>query len=147
MPRHRHTTRRQTDRGSVSVEMTMLVWPVAVIMAAFIAGAWTLSVARHDVHAAAAAAARAASQQHSPQAAATVAADTAQTALASSGRACTSLAVTVDTAEFTHGGHVEVTISCTADLSSLTSIGIPGNVTFQTEARAPIERFRELELP
>jgi len=147
MPRRRRTIRRRTDQGSVSVEMTMLVWPVAVIMAAFIAGAWLLSVARHDVHAAAAAAARAASQQHSPQAATAVATDTAQSALASSGRACTSLTVGVDTTEFTHGGHVEVTISCTANLSSLTSIGIPGTVTFQTDARAPIETFRELELP
>lgn len=76
-----------------------------------------------------------------------MATETAQTALASSGRACTSLAVTVDTAEFTHGGHVEVTISCTADLSGLAGINIPGNVTFQTGARAPIETFRELELP
>ena len=148
MPRSHHRTGgagRRRDRGSVAVEMTMLVWPVAVIMAAFIAGAWLLSVARHDVHAATAAAARAASQQYDPRAAAAAATQTAQAALAESGRACTTLVVTVNTSTFTHGGHVEVSVACAVDVADLVGIQVPGDVTFQTAARAPIERFRELE--
>jgi Flp pilus assembly protein TadG len=150
MPHRRTTSRRQPDgrrgdRGSVAVEMTMLVWPVAVIMAAFIAGAWLLAVAKHDVHAAAAAAARAASQQQTPQAAITAADGAARAALESSGRACTSLNVTVDTALFTHGGHVDVTIACAVDAGGLVGIQAPGTITVQADARSPIEMFRELE--
>jgi Flp pilus assembly protein TadG len=138
---------RRRDRGAVAVEMTMLVWPVAVIMAAFIAGAWVLSVARHDVNAATAAAARAASQQHDPQSATATATQTAQAALAESGRACTTLTVTVDTSAFTHGGHVDVNVACTIDLGGLVGIEVPGSLTFQATARAPIETFRELGTP
>lgn len=146
MPHRSRNPSRRRDRGSVSVEMTMLVWPVTVIMAAFLAGVWVLQVANHDVHAAAGAAARAASQQHSPQAATSVAQETAQAALESAGRACTSLTVPVDTSQFTQGGWVEVTVECTLDLSGLAGIEVPGSVTFHATARAPIETFRELEV-
>jgi hypothetical protein len=143
MPQNAASTNR--DRGSVSIEMTMLVWPVAVIMAAFIAGAWLLAVARQDVHAAAASAARAATLQHSAATASTAAEDSARTALASAGRACAELTVTVDDSHFQHGGYVEVGVRCQVDLRGLTGLEIPGAVDLQATSRAPIETFRELE--
>jgi Flp pilus assembly protein TadG len=145
MPHRRRVAPANRDRGSVSIEMTMLVWPVAVIMAAFIAAAWLLAAARQDVYAAAASAARAATLQHSPSAATTAADNSAHTALANAGRVCADLLVTVDDTNFRHGGHVEVVVRCDIDLRGLTGLEIPGSVTFEGVSRAPIETFRELE--
>lgn len=130
----------------MSVEMTALVFPVTIIMAVFLLGTWQLSLARLDVHTAAAAAARAASLQPSPTLAATAADDTAQATLADAGRACATLAVDVDTSAFGPGGHVEVTITCQVTTGDLIGLGAPGTVPTSAAARAPIERFVELEV-
>jgi Flp pilus assembly protein TadG len=130
----------------MSVEMTALVFPVTVIMAVFLLGTWQLSVARLDVHTAAAAAARAASLQTSPIAAGVAANEAADVALGDAGRTCTTLTVSVDTSQFTHGGHVEVTVACQVTTGDLIGLDAPGAVPTSATARAPIETFRELEL-
>lgn len=137
---------RRADRGSMSVEITALVFPVTVIVSVLLLGTWQLSLARLDVHTAAAAAARAASLQPSTSLATTAASDTARATLADAGRACTNLDVQVDTDEFVPGGHVSVTITCHVATGDLTGVGAPGSVPTSAVARAPIERFVELEV-
>ena len=135
---------QQRDRGSVSIEMTMLVWPVTVIMATLIAAGWMLAAARQQVHSAAGSAARAASLQPHPAGAVAAAEQQARDALTGAGRRCGGLTITVDTASFAPGGHVEVTVRCQTDLRGLAGLDLPGTVTFEASARAPIERHREL---
>lgn len=125
--------------------MTALVFPVTVIMAVFLLGTWQLSLARLDVHAAAAAAARAASLQPSPSLAATAATEAAQAALADTGRACAELDINVDTDEFGPGGYVEVHLTCQVTTGDLVGLGAAGSVPASASARAPIETFIELE--
>lgn len=133
------------DRGSMSVEMTTLVFPVTVVMVVFLLGAWQLSLARLDVHTAAAAAARAASLQPSPALADTAARETAAAVLADAGRACTDLDVDVDVSAFGHGGHIEVTVTCHVATGDLTGLQAPGSAPTSASARAPIDTFIQLE--
>jgi Flp pilus assembly protein TadG len=128
----------------MSVEMTTLVFPVTVIMVVFLVGAWQLSLARLDVHTAASAAARAASLQPTPALADTAARDAAAEALASAGRACTNLAVDVDTSGFGRGGHVQVQVTCHVTTGDLIGLDAPGSAPTTATARAPIEEFIQL---
>jgi Flp pilus assembly protein TadG len=129
----------------MSVEMTTLVFPVTVVMVAFLLGAWQLSLVRLDVHTAAAAAARAASLQPSPAMADTAAREAAAAALADTGRACSNLDVDVNLAAFGHGGHVDVEVTCRVTTGDLVGLRVPGSATTSATARAPIDTFVELE--
>jgi Flp pilus assembly protein TadG len=128
----------------MSVEMAALVFPVTVVMTVLLIAVWQLSVARLDVHTAAAAAARAASLQNDPAAAATAAHGTAGAALGDAGRTCTDLTVQVDTDDFGRGGSVAVTITCRVTTGDLVGLNAPGSVPTSATARAPVERFREI---
>jgi hypothetical protein len=130
----------------MSVEMTALVWPVAAIMAVLLVGVWQLSVARLDVHTAAAAAARAASLADSSAAAIAAAGQTAHEALADAGFTCNDLTIDVDTSQFTHGGSVAVQVSCQVTTGDLIGLGAPGSVTTSATARAPVEEHRQLQV-
>jgi Flp pilus assembly protein TadG len=128
----------------MSVEMTALVFPVTLIMTVLILAVWQLAAAKLDVNTAAAAAARAASLQTHPGDAATAARQAATEAMAGAGRTCTSLTVEVDTSQFTHGGYVEVHLSCQARTGDLLGLAAPGSLDLSATSRAPIELFREL---
>jgi Flp pilus assembly protein TadG len=137
--------RRRGDAGSMSVEMTALVFPVTLVMTVLILATWQLMAAKLDVNTAAAAAARAASLQNSPADAEDAARQAAAAAMTDAGRTCTSLTVEVDTAGFTHGGFVEVRLVCQARTGDLLGLAAPGSVDLVATSRAPIERFRELQ--
>jgi Flp pilus assembly protein TadG len=128
----------------MSVEMTALVFPVTLVMTVLILAVWQLTAAKLDVNTATAAAARAASLQTNPGDAATAARQAATAALADAGRTCTRLTVDVDTSQFTHGGHVEVQLSCQARTGDLLGLAAPGSLDLAATSRAPIETFREL---
>jgi Flp pilus assembly protein TadG len=140
----RRPGRRCRDAGSMSVEMTALVFPVTLVMTVLILATWQLTAAKLDVNTAAAAAARAASLQTSPADAEDAARQAAAAAMADAGRTCTSLTVAVETSEFTHGGFVEVRLVCHARTGDLLGLAAPGSVDLSAASRAPIERFREL---
>ena len=128
----------------MSVEMTALVFPVTLVMTVLILATWQLAAAKLDVNTAAAAAARAASLQASPAEAEFAAEQAAAAAMVDAGRTCTSLTVEVDTSEFTHGGSVEVRLSCHARTGDLLGLAAPGSIDLVATSRTPIERFREL---
>lgn len=137
--------RHRCDRGSMSVEMTTLVFPVTVVMTVFLIGVWQLSLARLDVHTAAAAAARAASMQPSPTLAVDAAHTTAAATLADTGRACSTLDIDVDTTEFGRGGYVEVTLTCHVTTGDLIGLQAPGSAPTTASARAPVETYIQME--
>jgi Flp pilus assembly protein TadG len=132
-------TRPGPDRGSVSVEMAVLVLPLAAIMAIFAIFCYRLAGTRLDMNAAAATAARAASLTRTPQAALDAATRAARNNLADHIRTCNPLSVSVDTTAFQPGGHVTVTVTCQMSTAGLTGLGLPGTLTGSASARAVID--------
>lgn len=137
--------RYRGDRGSVSVEMTALVFPVTVILAVLLVGVWRVTASDLDVQAAAAAAARAASQQRTESAADSAARQAAEADLAERDRTCATLTVSIDLGAFSRGGSVAVTVKCAITTGDLIGLNAPGGVTSTATARSPIETYRELQ--
>ena len=51
--------------------------------------------------------------------------------------------VDIDAGDFNAGGTVRATVACTADLSDLVGIGLPGSKTFTFTAVVPLEEHRD----
>lgn len=135
-------SRRGADAGSVSVEMAVLVLPLAALMAMFAIFCTRVAGVRLDLNATASAAARAASMARTPQAAQAAATDAAQTNLAGHGRTCNPLQVSVDTSTFVRGGQVAVTVTCTMSTDGLSGLALPGTLTGSATAHAVIDTYR-----
>ena len=135
---------RRGDGGAVTSEM-------AVVMVAFVAGFLMLVVyagrvgqAGNDVRSAAQEAARAASLQGNPTRAEEAANDVAASNLTTSGVACANgLSVATDTSNLVPGGFVTVTVSCTASLSDVASLDVPGSRTYTASATEVVDLFTE----
>ena len=145
--RPRRRTPRRFDRGSVSVEMTVLVTPVFVVLALFVVLCARSASARIDVDAAAAVAARAASLARSPATAGAAASDAAAQALAGRSVTCAALNVAVDTTDFRRGGSVTVRVECVVTLSDLGLLGVPATRTVTASATVPIDVFIQMDSP
>lgn len=136
--------RRSADeRGSATAELVILT-PLLILFLLFVVALGRLAGARIDVDGAAAQAARAASIARSPALATAVAQQTASTALSSQHVTCAHLAVSVDTADFTPGGSVAVTVSCGVDLADLTGLHLPGSDAVTSHFVAPLDRYRSV---
>jgi Flp pilus assembly protein TadG len=122
------------DRGSAPIEVVLLA-PVLVllIMLAVIGG--TAASVRIEAEAAAAAAARAASLQRDE---ATAAAEAERVALAGLSDRCLNAGVDVN-ADFSPGGRVTVTVTCTVDTTGLPSFGTK---TITSIAHSPVDAWR-----
>jgi Flp pilus assembly protein TadG len=132
---------RARDGGSAAAEL-VLVTPLLLIMLMLIVAAGRLVLARSQVDGAAAQAARAASLAADAAAAGPAAGAAARAALAGDAITCSQLTVTADTTDFTPGGQVSVTVSCTVSLSGLLLLRLPGSETLTAAAAAPIDEFR-----
>lgn len=128
----------------MSVEMAVLVYPVAVVMILFAVFCARVAGTHMDLSATASAAARAASLARTPQAARDAAAQAAAADLASHQRTCTPLRVAVDTGSFHRGGRVIATVTCTLTTADLTGLGLPGTLTGSASATAPIDTWRSV---
>jgi Flp pilus assembly protein TadG len=136
--------RQPRDTGSASVELTILVTPVFIVLLLFVVLCARTASAKIDVNAAASAAARAASMAPSPAAAHTAAANAASTSLAGQSITCATLTVSVDTAGFTRGGTVTVRVGCTVHLSDLGLLGVSATRVVSGTATAPIDVYRQV---
>jgi hypothetical protein len=139
-------TGRPTDRGSVSVEMAVIVLPLAAVMAVFAIFCTRLAAVRLDLNAAAAAAARAASLARTPPAATAAAIEAARTNLATHRRTCDPLEVAVDGADFRRGGRISVTVTCRMSTAGLTGLGLPGALAGSATAHAVVDTHRAVSL-
>jgi len=126
----------------MSVELVLLT-PALVACILLIAAGARYVTARGETTDAAYAAARAGSLATDPQSAQVAAQAAASRSLAMRGRSCTSLSVHVDASDFGPGGQVRTTVSCTADLSDLTGLGLPGHRVFTATAVVPLEQHRD----
>ena len=129
------------ERGSAAAEL-VLVTPFLILLLLFAVAAGRLVQARLDVDSAAQQAARAASLARTPQAAAAQAQQVAQAALAGQSVTCDPAVVTPDLGDFTPGGEVTVTVTCTVNLSDLSLLHIPGSETITAAFTSPIDTYR-----
>jgi len=134
--------RPRGDRGTSAIEL-VIVTPVVIVMLLTVVALGRYSYGKLDIEQASAAAARAASLASSPAQGSAAAQRAARDSLDGSGVSCTNLATSVDTGSFRPGEIVSVTLSCTADLSSLALAGVPGSVTVQRTSTAPLETYRQ----
>ena len=124
---------------------TALCFPLLLAGLAVLAMAGIFVSAHDDVSNAAFAAARAASYTSSPAAAQSAGIAAAAAALTSHGKECASLTTSVDTTDFVAGGDIKVTVTCAANLATVSGIVfIPGHKSFTTTAVVPIDSHRVL---
>jgi Flp pilus assembly protein TadG len=129
------------ERGSAAAEL-VLVTPFLFLLLLFAVAAGRLVQGKLDVDSAAQQAARAASEARTPAAASAQAQQVAQAALAGQSVTCDPAVITPDTGDFTPGGEVTVTVSCTVHLSGLGLLRIPGSETITASASSPIDVYR-----
>ena len=129
------------ESGSVTAELVLLT-PLLILLLLFVVGLGRLSGARIEVDGAAAQAARAASIARTPATATLAAKQTATSALGSDHITCARLSVNTDTAQFTPGGSVAVTVTCTVSLSELTGLRVPASESVTNRSVAVIDQYR-----
>lgn len=134
---------KSPQRGSATVELAILA-PVLVLLLLFVVMVGRLVLARQEVDAAAADAARAASVAQSARAATQAASDAASRDLSGDGVTCSPFAASVDTSHFVPGGDVTVEVRCTASLSGLSLLRLPGSQTLVSSSVAPIDLYRSV---
>lgn len=132
------------EAGSATAELVILT-PLLILLLLFVVALGRLAGARIEVDGAAAQAARAASITRSPAAARAMAEQIAASALSSEHVTCGHLTVSVDTADFTPGGSVAVTVSWVVRLSDLTGLHLPGAETVSNRFVSPIDTYRSID--
>lgn len=135
------TARRADDRGSAAVELA-IVTPVLLGMLMLAVFGGRVVWAERQVQAAASSAARAASQQGSLTMGQQVAEDVVAENLEDAGVSCAQVEpVGFPQPDFRPGGHVSVTVTCTADVSSVAVVGA-GHITFSHTSTEVIDTLR-----
>lgn len=129
------------ERGSIAVEVAVIA-PAFVFLMLLVVFAGKVSEADGNVERAASDAARAASLRQHPSDATTDAQAIAAANLAAAGVPCLILTTTVDTADFSAGGTVTVTVRCEASMADVTLLGVPGRRTFTATAVEVIDTYR-----
>lgn len=134
------------DRGTVAVEVVLLV-PVLVLMLGMIVAGWRVWAARQGVEAAAQAAARSASLQSSGARASSMATTVASMNLETLRVPCTRSSTTVDADDFALSsgtvGQVGVEVTCRVTFSDLILPGTPGSMTVSARAVERLDTFAE----
>jgi hypothetical protein len=131
------------ERGSMTAELAILA-PVVALFALMSLGLGRYVSARQEVADAARAAAQAASVVASPSQAQGAAATTVTDEVSNQSRMCVNPVVAADTSNFTAGGEVRVSVTCTVDLSDLLVPGVPGSVRVTSTQVAPIDPYRSV---
>ncbi|MCL2783309.1 MAG: pilus assembly protein [Propionibacteriaceae bacterium] len=136
---------RRMSRGSVSVEVALLV-PVLVLVAALATAGWRIWWAGAQVRAAAEAAARAASVQVSVAKAGAVVDEVVAADLRTAGLHCRDIKVddNLTAVGLPPGvaGTVTVSVTCAVALDDLLVPGLPGSITVGGQAVESIDMFR-----
>ena len=126
-----------SERGTMSIEMVVLVPVLLLITMVAVAGGRIVS-AQGMVEAASRDAARAASMERSVGAASTA----ASRSLSQADTANASCSAGVDVGGFRRGGAVTVSVSCRVKLSDLGLVFLPGTTVVKAESSAPVDQWR-----
>ena len=133
--------RSRRQRGSVGVEMVIVVPVVMLLLELGVAGG-RHAQAQSLADSAAFGAARAASLAADPAQAETAVTDAAAASLVHAGSACTSWSVSPDLGAFQPGGSVTVDVTCRVSFSDITLLPLPGNMAVTGHAVSPIDEYR-----
>lgn len=133
-------SRRRDERGSMAVEVVLMIPILFMFTLLVVAGGRYVSV-RSDIEAAARDAARAASYERTYDKAAAAASSVATSAL--DGYA--SCRVEDLGGDFKSGGDVKVTLDCDVPNEGLGLLGLSGSLPVSASASAPIDTFRRTE--
>ena len=126
-----------SERGTMSIEMVVLVPVLLLITMVAVAGGRIVS-AQGMVEAASRDAARAASMERSVGAASTA----ANRSLSQADTANANCSAGVDVGGFRRGGTVRVSVSCHVKLSDLGLVFLPGTTVVKAESSAPVDQWR-----
>jgi hypothetical protein len=137
----RRLGRAAGERGSMALELVVLVPVLVLVVWLFGVYALRLAVVNGDIEAAARDAARSASIARSAAGARAAAAASAATSLAGSGRVCRSLRVAAGTADFRPGGTVSVTVTCAIRLADLAPLALGGAKEVRQTYVAPVDPY------
>ncbi len=135
------TSRARGEHGSMALEL-VLVTPLVLVLVLFVAFCGRITRTQSIVRDAAAAGARAASLRQQPSAARSDAEAAVLASLAGHASACASSTVRVDTSLLRPGGQVSVEVSCSASLSDLALLGVPGSRTLTARSVEVVDRRR-----
>lgn len=142
---HRHLATARGDRGSVTLELAILVPALLLILGAMIL-AGRGQVAAGAVEQAARSAARDASLARTPDDARTAALRAAERELAAGGVTCSATDVAVDVTGFRaplgQDAVVRVSVECSVSMDDLAIPGLPGSRTMSAESVSPLDRYR-----
>lgn len=134
------------DRGSISVELVILLPVLLVILGVIMAGG-RIWQTRSGLSATAASAARLASQQKNPSLAVSAADDLVRGDLATLAIPCTNLRIVTEASGLAKpagtAGSVRVDLSCAVPLADLLVPGLPGSITVHGAANHAVDTFRE----
>jgi Flp pilus assembly protein TadG len=136
---------RRTDRGSASIELTLLV-PVLVLVLGLLVAGGRLWFARTTVAEAAQTGARAASLARTAGAATTAGRDAATASLATAGLRCDGVSVQIRTAAFAVPVGTPATVGsvvrCTVPLADIALPGLPGSIALTGTGAAALDTYR-----
>lgn len=131
-----------SERGSSAIEFILLV-PIFVFFVELIVLGGRIASINADVQSAAREAARQASVASGPGSAANLIGPTANASLQNKGVSCQSgTAIFGPGTNFVAGGSVEVTVTCTVNLSDVDLLSAPGSIQVTKTAAEPIEKYR-----
>jgi Flp pilus assembly protein TadG len=130
---------RRSERGSMSVEVVLMVPILVMFLMLVLAGGRYVTV-RADIESAARDAARAASFERSQSAAYSAAYAAANASNVDDRFSSCDVANIGGT--FAAGGVVEVTIRCRVSNDGLGFVGLTGNRDFEASSSAPIDQYR-----
>ena len=133
--------RSRSQRGSVGIEMVIVVPVVMLLLELGVAGG-RHAQAQSLADSAAFGAARAASLAPDPAQAETAAMDAAAASLAHAGAACRNWSVSPDLGAFRPAGGVTVDVTCQVSFSDITLLPLPGTVSVTGHAVSPIDEYR-----
>jgi Flp pilus assembly protein TadG len=133
------------DRGSVTVELTLVVPALVLVLGLLVAGG-RLWFARATVVEAAHSAARAASLARSAPAAGADGREAGRASLSTAGLACADASVQVETVAFAvpvgTPATVRSSIACTVPLGDVVLPGLPGSIRLTGEGAAALDTYR-----
>jgi Flp pilus assembly protein TadG len=133
------------DRGSATVELTLVVPALVLVLGLLVAGG-RIWFARTTVTEAAQSAARAASLARAAGPAAADGQDAGRASLSTAGLRCASSSVEVRTAAFAvpvgTPATVRATVRCTVPLADILLPGLPGSLTLDGQGAAALDTYR-----
>ena len=138
-------SRRRSQRGSVTVELTLLVPALVLVLGLLVAGG-RIWFARTSVSEAAQTAARAASLARTAGAATAAGRDAGQASLGTAGLRCSATTVQVATAAFAvpvgTPATVRTEVRCTVPLGDVVLPGLPGSLLLTGQGAAALDTYR-----